>query len=290
LSLESGRRRHGHPPRRTGLPQPRPGSVALVTGASSGIGEAFARALAARGHDLAVVARRRGRLDSLAASLGGDGVRVHVLAADLRAPSEVRSVLGRLADRRLSVQVLVNNAGFGVWGRFHEQDLDLQLDQLRVHAEASVLLTHGLAGAMADRGEGAIVNVASSAALQPVPYLAVYSATKAFLTSFTEAIDAELRPRGVSVLAVHPGAVATEFGRVSGVDPEGEPGPVISARRVADESLRALERGRRSLVPDWRMRAMLRGSRLLPRGLRMAVTERAYRPPGLEREEPQCAG
>lgn len=264
--------------------------MALVTGASSGIGAAFAAALAARGHDLVLVARGRDRLDALARSLEADGRRAYAHAADLRRPAEVETLLAFLAGRGLGVQVLVNNAGFGVWGRFHEEPLERQLDQLRLHAGASVRLSHALAPGMAERGEGAIVNVGSSAALQPVPYLAVYSGTKAFVHSFTEALGEELRPLGVTVHAVHPGAVDTDFGRVSGIDPEGEPGPVIAPRQVAEEALRALDRGRRTLVPDWRMRAMLRGSRLLPWRMRTSITERAYRPPELDRRSPRCAG
>lgn len=264
--------------------------VALVTGASSGIGAAFAGALAARGHELVLVARDRDRLEAVARSLGSDGRPALVYAADLRRPSEIDGLLDLLAGRRLTVQALVNNAGFGAWGRFHEQPLERQLDQLRLHAEATVRLSHAFAAGMAERGAGAIVNVGSSAALYPVPYLAVYSATKAFVHSFTEALGEELRPLGVAVHAVHPGAVATGFGRVSGIDPAGEPGPVIAPRQVAEEALRALDHGRRTLVPDWRMRAMLRGSRLLPGRVRTSVTERAYRPPNVDRGTPRCAG
>lgn len=268
----------GHARRARGLPAPREQGVALVTGASSGIGECFARALAERGHNLVLVARRVDRLDALASSLRKDGVRVDVVGCDLRDPESIEGLLARLAEKRLEVQLLVNNAGFGVWGPFAQEDLARQLDQIKVHAEAVVALTHPILRGMLERQQGAIIHVASSAAFQPIPYQAVYAASKAFLLSLSEALDAEVRGSGVSVVAVNPGPVATEFEAVSGLPPEREPAPMVSAQRVVEEAIRAVERGRRSTVPGWRMRALMWGAKPVPAGLKLAHLERAYRP------------
>jgi len=257
---------------------PRERGVALVTGASSGIGECFARALAERGHNLVLVARRADRLDALANSLRKDGVQIHVAACDLRERASVDGLLGRLTEERLEVQVLVNNAGFGVWGPFAQKDLAAQLDQIKVHAEAVVTLTHPILRGMLERRQGAIINVASSAAFQPIPYHAVYAATKAFLLSMSEALDAELRGSGVSVTAVNPGPVATEFGAVSGLVPEREPAPMVAAERVVEETIRGVKRGRRSVVPGRRMRALMWSSKPVPAGIKLIHLERAYRP------------
>jgi hypothetical protein len=265
---------------RRGLPDPAAGGVAVVTGASSGIGAEFAHALAERGHDLLLAARRRERLDAMAGALRRRGVRVEVAACDLSERAGVEALLARVEELGLRAQVLVNNAGFGVWGPFLDEPLPEQMDQVRVHVDAVVALTHALARRMRDHGEGAIVNVASSAALQTVPYLAVYSASKAFVLSFSKALDAELRGSGVSVIAVNPGPVATEFGAVSGLAPEREPAPLVPARQVAEETLRALARGRRSVVPGWRMRVSAASGRVLPDSLALPLLERLYRPGG----------
>lgn len=264
--------------RARGMPAPRERGVALVTGASSGIGDCFARALARRGHDLVLVARRVDRLEALARSLRNDGVRVDVIGCDLRDSADIERMLSRLAEKRLEVDVLVNNAGFGVWGSFADADLEAQLDQLKVHSEAVVLLTHPLLRGMLDRRRGAVIQVASSAAFQPLPYQAVYAASKAFLLSLTEALDIELRGSGVAVVAVNPGPVATEFEAVSGVDPEREPAPMVRAERVAEDAIRAVERGRHSIIPGVRMQALMWASKPVPARLKLLHLERAYRP------------
>jgi len=249
--------------------------TALVTGASSGIGEQFARQLAARGHNLLLVARRADRLEALAAELPTD---VHVLPCDLA--TEAGSVGRRVADRGADVDLLVNNAGFGTSGPFLEHDPARDVEQIRVNCEAVVTLTHAFLPAMVERGRGGIINVASSAGFQPIPYESVYAATKAFVISFTDALHTELRDSGVRVMSMSPGPVPTEWQQVAGYEP-GRTGVVpgeIPAEQVVRESLAAYDRGRRSVIPGRAIRWFIRATRPSPRAIQLRVTERMYRP------------
>jgi uncharacterized protein len=251
-------------------------ATALVTGASSGIGEEFALALAERGHELVLVARRRDRLERLAGELP---TQCHVIECDLGA--DAASVAPRVQELGLHVELLVNNAGFGTWGPFVEEDAARLTGQVEVNCEAVVRLTRDLAPGMVERGSGGVIVVASTAGMQPIPYQAVYAASKAFALSFAEALHVELRDSGVRVLAVNPGPVMTEFQRVAGYGEEHGSGFVpaeVPATQVVDEALRAYDAGRRSIVPGTRMRWLARSSRLSPRGLQLRATERIYRP------------
>jgi uncharacterized protein len=250
--------------------------TALVTGASSGIGEQFARSLAARGHDLALVARRADRLERLAAELPTEA---HVIPCDLAA--DAASLPDRIAELGLQVELLVNNAGFGTSGPFLEQDPDRVAEQVQVNCEAIVTLTRAFLPGMVERRRGGIINVASSAGLQPIPYEAVYAATKAFVISFTDALYMELRGSGVRVLAVNPGPVPTGFQAAAGYDP-GRVGVVpgeIPAEQVVREALAAYDRGRRSVIPGRTIRWFLRLTRPAPTAIKLARTEQMYRPP-----------
>src|SRR6476659_369995 len=171
--------------------------TALITGASSGIGEQFARQLAARGHDLVLVARRADRLERLAAELP---TKAHAVPCDLA--TDAASLRDRVAELGIEVELLVNNAGFGTSGPFLDNDPNRDAEEVRVNCEAIVTLTHAFLPGMVQRGRGGIINVASSAGMQPIPYEAVYAATKAFVISFTDALHTELRSSGVRVLAV----------------------------------------------------------------------------------------
>jgi uncharacterized protein len=152
------------------------------------------------------------------------------------------------------------------------------VDQIRVNVEALTVLTRLLVPGMVARGAGAIVNVASSAGLEPLPYLSVYAGCKAYVVNFSESLSDELRGTGVAVLAVNPGPVPTGFGEVSGLAADREPAPQVSAERVAAESLRALERGTRTLIPGRRMRATMLATRLVPSRVTRRIVERSYRP------------
>jgi len=238
--------------RGVGLPPPSARETALVTGASSGIGLEFARALARRGHSLTLVARRLDRLRELAGGLSREhGVDVECIAADL-AEAEQRERLHReVRTRDRAVQVLVNCAGFGIYEPFATSSFERELKQVRLLVEAVVDLDARFVPAMAMRGRGAVVNVSSTAGFQALPGNGTYSASKAFVLTHTEALAEELRGSGVGVTAVCPGPVPTEFFEV------GRPLVVnriprlfwCSPERVAEDGLRAVERGAASVVP-----------------------------------------
>jgi short-subunit dehydrogenase len=246
--------------------------TALVTGASSGIGEEFARQLSARGYELVLAARRRDRLERLAEALPGPA---HVVPCDLA--TEADSLAAKVGELGVEVDLLVNNAGFGTYGRFVELDAKREAEEVRVNCEAVVTLTHALLPAMLDRDRGGVIVVASTAGMQPLPYEATYSASKAFALHFTEALSEELRGTGVRMLAVNPGPVPTEWQEVAGHSSADVVPGEIPAAQVVRESLEAYERGRRSIVPGSRMRWIMRVSRG-PRALKLRVAERMYRP------------
>jgi uncharacterized protein len=225
------------------------GRWALVTGASAGIGREFAVQLAARGMNLALSARREERLRSLAAELSRDhGVETAVLPADLGEPAEASSLWERASASR-TIDLLVNNAGFGAQGRFHELGLERQLEMVRVNCGAVLALAHHALRDMRPRGEGGIINVASLASFQPVPRIATYAATKAFVLSLSEALWAENHEAGIRVLALCPGRTPTEFQAVAGTgSAEGTFGCRTSEQVVAS-GLAAFEKGSSFVVP-----------------------------------------
>ena len=249
--------------------------VALVTGASSGIGAEFARQLSADGYEVVLVARRSELMQQLAEQLPG---RAHVVTCDL--VSDAHSLADKVAALGLYVDVLVNNAGFGTHGRFADTDPGREAEEVRLNCEAVVTLTHAFLPGMLERRRGGVITVASTAGMQPLPYEAVYCATKAFARTFSDALSAELRGSGVRVLCVNPGPVPTEWQQVAGYAPDYLP-PVpgkISAEQVARESLRAFARGQRSLIPGSVIRWYMRVNRPAPLPLKLRVVERMYRP------------
>jgi short-subunit dehydrogenase len=250
--------------------------AALITGASSGIGEEFARALSARGQEVVLVARRADRLERLAGELPG---RAHVIPCDLALDAD--ALPRRVRELGVEVGLLVNNAGFGTYGRFLDIDPAADAGQVRLNCEAVVTLTHAFAPAMVERGRGGVITVASTAGMQPLPYEAVYAASKAFARAFSDALAEELRGTGVRVLTVNPGPVATEWQEVAGYrsadDTLGVPGR-IGPRQVVEEALSAYDRGRRSIVPGRVVRWYMRLNQPAPRALKLRVIERMYRP------------
>ena len=239
---------------------------ALVTGASSGIGEAFVRRLAALGHDVVLVARREDRLRALASELSGQGVDVEVLAADLTTEEGVVSVEQRLTAPTKPVDLLVNNAGFGTSGVFAELALDRELEMIELNVVAVVRLTRAALDSMRGRGAGSIVNVASLASFQALPRNATYAATKAFVTSFTEALAEEMRGSGIRLQALCPGFTDTEFHATAAWSSGWLPGCVWqSPEQVVEASLGALESGRVVVVPGLLNKVAVRASWLLPR-------------------------
>jgi uncharacterized protein len=241
---------------------------ALVTGASSGIGEAFARALAARGWHLLLAARSADRLAALGDALSAEfGVWTRVIAADLAEPGAPERVWAEACAEGRRVGLLVNNAGYGLHGAFHALPLGEQSRMVRLNCTAVMELAHLAVGEMRAAGGGAIVNVASIVAFQPVPRMAVYAATKAFVLSLSEALAEENRDAGVRVLALCPGPTPTGFQAVAGNRVRvGQPG-YRTAERVVEDALRALDAGRRRVVPGVANRAATALSRLLPLGV-----------------------
>jgi short-subunit dehydrogenase len=249
--------------------------TALITGASSGIGAEFARQLAARGSELVLVARREDRLLDLAEQLP---IKAHVIACDIGEDAD--KLFGKVRRRRLDVDLLVNNAGFGLRGRFLDGPDGRDAEMVRVNCEAVVILTRAFLPGMIERRRGGIITVASTAGLQPLPYEATYGATKAFATNFTEALHMELHGTGVKALAVNPGPVHTEWQQVARYDEVGGemmPG-AIEADQVVREALRAYDKDRRSLVPGRFFRNFMRVNNATPRGVKVRVAERLYRP------------
>ncbi|HEX2027809.1 MAG TPA: SDR family oxidoreductase [Nitriliruptorales bacterium] len=246
-----------------------PWSVALVTGASSGIGREFARLLAADGTNLVVVARRTERLEELREELtAAHDVEVEVLSADLTKTQQRALVEDRLQDGDAPVDLLVNNAGFGTYGRFDELDADREERELQLLVVAVHRLTRAAVPGMLDRGHGSILNVSSLAGFQPLPYDATYSAAKAFVTRFSEALHEEYRGTGVGVTALCPGFVRTEFHERADIARGGVPRAAwLDAERVAREGLHAAARGAAVHVPGVGYRALAAAAGLAPRAL-----------------------
>ena len=249
--------------------------VALVTGASSGIGAEFAKQLSARGYEVILVARRAERMQQLAGELPGPA---HVVSCDLAGDSAGLS--GKVAALGLEVDLLVNNAGFGTHGRFVDIDPVREAELVRVNCEALVTLTHAFLPGMLSRRRGGVITVASTAGMQPIPFEINYAASKAFARSFSEGLSGELRGTGVKALCVNPGPVPTEWQEVAGYEPDYLP-PVpgkISAEQVARESLAAFDEGKRSIIPGAVIRWYMRVNSPAPVGLKLRVLERMYRP------------
>ncbi|MDL9945317.1 SDR family oxidoreductase [Gordonia sp. ABSL11-1] len=255
----------------------------IITGASSGIGDAFARALAARGSHLILVARRQDRLASLAGELSSrHHVRVEPIAADLSSPNAGVEVRAALTAAGLRPTSLINNAGFGTFGAFLDEDPDRLAQEIAVDVAAPVQLTAEFLPDLIDAGHGYLINVASMAAYTPTPRMAVYGAAKAFVLSFTESLSAELRHTGVRVFALSPGATSTEFNQVVGTEDATAGAAKRSPTQVVATGLAHLERRRPSAsVIDGRTnRAAAVLSRLLPRQSVLNTMDRLTRPSG----------
>jgi uncharacterized protein len=268
------------------LPKPNPDSTALVTGASAGIGGAIAHELARRGHGLVLVARRKEKLDELAEELSDEhGVRTETIACDLTEEQPRGRPAGQIEALGLQVDILINNAGFATGGAFSEADPAKEIQQVRLLVEAVVALTSAFLPAMVQRRRGAILNVASTAGMQPMPYSAGYSAAKAYALTFSEAIHQEVRKHGLTVTALAPGPVETEFWEAAGWQAGGKsfenaiPRPaMISAQDAAKAGVQGLEAGDRVVVPGLPIRTAMLASRYLPHALKLPALERVMRP------------
>jgi short-subunit dehydrogenase len=243
--------------------------TALVTGASGGIGAELARLFAADGHDLVLVARSRDKLAGLAEELGGrHNVAARVLPADLARPQAPREIFDRLGAEGAGVDALVNNAGVGSYGLFAETDLQSELDLLQINVVALTHLTKLFLPAMIARRRGHVLNVASTAAFQPGPLMAVYYASKAYVLSLSEALSNEAKGTGVTVTALCPGPTETGFVAAAGMsESKLFDANVMDARSVAVEGYRGMLAGRAIVIPGFRNRLLANGYRLAPRGL-----------------------
>ena len=236
--------------------------VAVVTGASAGLGVEFARQLSAKGHRLVLVARRRERLDELAAELGN----ARAVELNLSQPGAAGALMADVIRHGETVGVLVNNAGFGLAGQFAELDGRRQREMIDLNCGALAELAHAFLPGMIDRKAGSILNVASTAAFQPGPGMAVYFATKAFVLSFSEALHDEVKRHNVKVSCLCPGPTRTEFRSVSGFDPKGRLAKISAdAPSVVRAGLKGLERNRAVVVPGLANKAISQAHRLFPR-------------------------
>jgi short-subunit dehydrogenase len=239
---------------------PRPQAAALITGASSGIGRELARQLAMRGHDLILVARRLELLEELAGELRAEhGRHVEVVACDVSEPVLRARLAEQVRATGLEVDVLVLCAGFGMGGQLIGQDPDRLRLMMRTNVESTVALAREFTPVMAERRRGSVLIVSSMAGNQPMPNIAVYSATKAAVTTFAEALHEELRVHGVSVTALCPGSVATDFAQIADMSHTERRLPkalISTAADTATAGLRALARNRRVAVPGWGPRAL----------------------------------
>lgn len=262
------------------LPPPSDSTTCLITGASSGIGAELARGLAERKLNVTLVARREERLRELSEKLeAAHDVRVDIISADVASSRGRATLLAEVEELGLDVEVLVNNAGFGSGGAFVELDGEREADMVRTNVEAVVALTGAFLPAMKQRGRGAVLNLASLIAFQPVPFQATYGASKAFVLSFSEALHEELRGTGVTVTAVCPGPVRTEFGEVGGFGGADERIPSflwLSPRKVARDALAALERGDRVVVPGAINQVAALYGHYLPRGVLLPLVRRVW--------------
>ncbi len=255
------------------LPAAASSSTVLITGASSGIGAELARELGRRGYNLTLVARREERLRALAGELeAAHGIRADVHLTDLSdADARADLILG-LRSGQLEIVGVCNNAGYGSVGRLHELALEREVEMVRLNVEALHELTGAFLPAMVERGSGAILNVASTAAFQPIPGFATYGATKAFVTSFSEAVHAELSGTGVSVTSLCPGPTRTEFFDRSGTPSLSKPGLLfMEADDVAREAVTAMIAGKRTLTPGVGNKVSAVGGRFVPRSVLLPV-------------------
>jgi short-subunit dehydrogenase len=246
-------------------------NATLITGASSGIGEAFARALSARGHNLLLVARSEAKLITLCNELG----RIHRIHCqhvplDLSKPESPSRLFAETKTRGLEIDLLINNAGFGSMGDFTSQDLTHELNMIDLNVRSLMEMTHHFLAPMRARKRGAIINVASTAGFQPVPYMAVYAATKAFVLSFSEALWEENRPYGIQVMALCPGVTETPFFAAAHI--EKPPARTIETPEdVVETALRGLNRRKSSIISGLPNKLMVETERIVPRALLLRV-------------------
>lgn len=257
--------------------------VTLITGASGGIGEALAYKLAERKRNLLLVARNAEKLTTLCKKLVDKfGIKAQFVAADLAKPEAPEQVFAEVESRELEVEMLINNAGIGSGGAFTELALKSELEMMQLNNAAMVALTHFCLPAMQKQKKGTIINVASMAAFMPVPYMAVYAATKVFVRSFTEAITEECKSYNIHVMLLCPGLTKTNFNHAAGIDNEKgkaltEGASLQTPEQVADEALSALDKGKHFIVSGAKNRLGAAALALLPNSMIAKNIAKSYR-------------
>lgn len=252
-------------------------NTTLITGASSGIGAAFARKLAARGRNVLLVARSEDKLIALCNELGRlTSIRAQYVALDLTKSDDRLQLFEETKKRELEIDMLINNAGFGSMGDFVKLDLERETEMIELNITALVELTQRFLGPMRDRQRGTIINVASTAGFQPVPYMATYAATKAFVLSFSEALWDENRMHGIHVMALCPGVTETNFFEAAGID-RPPMRTVQTPEEVVETALRALHRQKSLVVSGWANWFVVAAERFVPRSVVTKVAGNALR-------------
>jgi short-subunit dehydrogenase len=262
------------------LPEPDPNSTCLVTGASSGIGAEIARGLAKRGHGVTLAARREDRLRELADEISKEhGVRAETVSADVSDIDDRKRLKSEIEERGLVVEVLVNNAGYGSGGKFIELDADKEAAMIRTNVESIVALSGLFLPEMVERGRGAVLNLASLISFQPVPFQATYGASKAAVLAFTQAVHEELRGSGVTVTAVCPGPVRTEFGEAGGFGGADDKIPDfvwLEADKVAEDAIEGMENGDREVIPGGLNQVAAFLGHYTPRSMLLPLAKRVW--------------
>ncbi len=252
-------------------------NTTLITGASSGIGEVFARKLAARGRNVLLVARSEDKLITLCNELGrSNSIRAQYVSLDLSEPDAATRLFAEAEKRGLTIDLLINNAGFGSMGEFSKLDLARELNMIDLNVKSLVELTYKFLAPMRERKQGAIINVASTAAFQPVPFMATYAATKAFVLSFSEALWEENRPFGIKVMALCPGVTETNFFEAA----RGKKPPARTAQtpeEVVETALKGLDRNQSHIISGWTNWVMMEAQRVAPRSLVTRLAGRMMR-------------
>ena len=252
-------------------------NTTLITGASSGIGEVFARKLAARGRNVLLVARSEDKLITLCNELGrSNSIRAQYVVLDLSKPEAPARLFAEAEKRGLTVDLLINNAGFGSMGEFSKLDLAREQNMIDLNVKSLVELSYLFLQPMIKRKQGAIINVASTAAFQPVPFMATYAATKAFVLSFSEALWEENRAHGIKILALCPGVTDTNFFEAA----RGHKPPARASQtpeEVVDTALRGLAQGKGHIISGWTNFLMTQGERAAPRSFIIRLAGRMMR-------------
>jgi short-subunit dehydrogenase len=252
-------------------------NTTLITGASTGIGAAFARKLAARGRNVLLVARSEDMLIALCNELGRlTSIRAQYFALDLQQPDAAAQLFEETKKRELEIDMLINNAGFGSMGEFTKLDLNRELEMIQLNVRALVDLTHRFLPQMRERKRGTIINVASTAAFQAVPYMATYAATKAFVLSFSEALSEENRLHGIHVMALCPGVTETNFFEASKID-RPPMRTIHTPEEVVDTALRGLARQKSLVISGWTNWLTVEAERFVPRSVVTKVAAKALR-------------